>query len=199
MELILPDQLVLRPDPSGSMLRIEDPQGTPLLRIAGPCFEVDGQPLEGFTWLGAAECTLLDHGGAEFSLAYRAPARPDLTLQVYLRTFPGSPFLRWRYHLSAAAPAALTKSGGQDRLRYFSLAAAEKPGALSEVQLSQFEPVLHSYLPGLETRPLETIATEESLPGPILALPLGQHCLLAAYEHDADHPDPFLAFGPTSG
>ena len=83
-----------------------------------------------------------------------APGSPALALRVCLRVFPGSPFLRWRYTLRAEGPATLTKSTGSDNLLYFALTLPAWAGQLSEIQLSQFEPVLHSYLPGLETRPL---------------------------------------------
>ena len=194
MEIILPDQLTLRPGTAGILFQISNPQGQPLLRAAGPSFEVDGQTVAGFTWNGQADCLLLDHGGVAFTLGYLTPADPRLELSVSLRTFPGSPFLRWRYTLRANAPAALTKTSGTDQLCYVDLGIVGQAGLLSEVQLSQFEPVLHSYLPGLETRPLASLAEGEALPGPILALPTAGRCLFAAYEHGADHPDSFLAF-----
>jgi len=62
------------------------------------------------------------------------------------------------------------------------------------VRLSEFEPVLHSYQPGVETRPVANLLPGESLPGPILALHGERGGLLAAYEHGADHPQSFLQF-----
>jgi hypothetical protein len=67
---------------------------------------------------------------------------------VALRGYPDSPLMRFRYRLSADEPATLTKRTGRDQIRYFTPRPDDLAGMhLTEIQLSHFDPVAHSYLP----------------------------------------------------
>jgi alpha-galactosidase len=189
-----------------SFLRIANPDGE--VTIGAPCFEIDAAERSDFRFLRLGGPVALPHGGSEWRLEYSTggtPAgqekrpsqwdgRPVLLLGVQLRTYPGSPIFRLRYTLSSQQNAVLTKSHGSDNLRYLSLPLPPGCDKLSEVRLSEYEPVLHAYLPSWETRMLEDISAGESLPGPILALHGERQSVLAAYEHGADHPQSFLRF-----
>lgn len=185
--------LSIRPGDTQAFLRLTAQHGASV-EIGAPRFEIDGRERGGFCFSRLTTQKMLPHGGSETRLEYRDPGTPELHLRVDLRTFPGSPFLRLRYTLSSASPAALTKAQGGDNLCYLGLELSQGWTDLSEVRLSEYEPVLHSYLPGVETRPLADCTPGESLAGPILALQGGGTALLAAYEHGADHPQSFLRF-----
>lgn len=187
--------LTLTPSADGSTLfslhnaGLDEP-----LTILGPAFEVDGAAQSGFRFVETGGEREIPGGGREVALRYANPA--GLELRVTARGFFGSPVLRFRCTLRAPAPARLTKTGGADRVTYFALA---RPGleqqALTEVQLSHFEPVLHhAFRPNRVER-----APAEALPGLRFAGPLALfhgegETVLAAYEHGADHPDSFFDF-----
>ena len=65
---------------------------------------------------------------------------------------------------------------------------------LTEIQLSHFDPVAHSYMPHMETHTPPEIYPGMSFAGPIAAIHDGHGTLLIAYEHGGDHPDSFLSF-----
>lgn len=165
------------------------------VRVKGPEFEVNGQPRGGFTFESQGEPQPLPRGGVQQDLLFCSPGVPDLTLQVRLRHYPGSPILRLQYRLTAAAEARLTKNEKMDHLRYFSLEAGWLGGTdLTEYQLSHFDPVAHSYMPNTEFHPAAALKAGLSFVGPIAWLHTEAQTLLAAYEHGADHPDSFFDF-----
>lgn len=161
--------------------------------VNGPSFEVDRLTRSNFIFDRLTARRTLAHGGEEIVLLYHSTGISTLDLAVTLRSCPGSPLLRMRYQLSSSQPAALTKSSGQDGLRYFSLSL---PGlqSLNEVQLTHFENVLHSYSPSIETYPTGQLYDGAEYPGPILFCQMSSCTLLAAYEHGADNPQSFLVF-----
>src|SRR5919202_248098 len=120
-------------------------------RVEAPAFEVNGEERGNFTYAGRTGERALPRGGREVTLRYVADGSPALQLLVTLRGYPDSPLIRFRYRLSAAAPTALTKHTGRDQIRYFTLRADDLAGMnLTEIQLSHFDPVAHSYLPNVE-------------------------------------------------
>ena len=164
-------------------------------RVEAPAFEVDGEERGNFTYAGRTGERALPRGGREVTLRYVADGSPALQLLVTLRGYPDSPLLRFRYRLSAAAPAALTKHTGRDQIRYFTLRADDLAGMnLTEIQLSHFDPVAHSYLPNVEERSAEELAHGATFVGPIAILHTADRSILAAYEHGADHPLSFFDF-----
>ncbi|MCE5343558.1 MAG: alpha-galactosidase [Eubacteriales bacterium] len=110
-------------------------------------------------------------------------------LTVRLRVKPNSPFLRLRYRLTGET--AFMGTDGENPILYGSIRVSCQ--SVTEVQLSQFERLLHSYLPSVEQYPRETCA-EKSFIGPIMLLSEADACVLLAYEHGAQVPDHFLTF-----
>ncbi|HZB95563.1 MAG TPA: hypothetical protein VE268_06360, partial [Herpetosiphonaceae bacterium] len=74
-------------------------------RVEAPAFEVDGEERSNFTYAGRINEQALTRGGREVTLRYVTGRPPPLQLLVTLRGYPDSPLLRFRYRLSAAAPA----------------------------------------------------------------------------------------------
>jgi alpha-galactosidase len=163
-------------------------------QILSPVFEVDGVERGPFTFVEEGEHRDLLHGGQEVELRYRAEGEPNLNLIVTVRSYPESAVLRLRYTLTADIPCTLSKQGGRDRLTYLAVTGAWRERALTEIQLSHFEPVVHSYLPHLETRAVDDVGRGTPLVGPIVVLHGHDRSLLIAYEHGADHPQSFLEY-----
>jgi len=188
-------QLVLEPGPAGILFTLFHREAAEIRHIVeAPTFEVDGQARSGFTYHGQAEERDLPRGGREITLHYTASGSPELELRVSLRSYPHSPVLRFRYRLSAEASAQLTKQTGQDQLRYFTLHGNLAEHALTEIQLSHFDPVVHSYMPNTERRAPDELYNGLTFAGPIALLLTDHQTFLAAYEHGADHPQSFLQF-----
>lgn len=176
-------------------VRHADQAGDALV-VEGPVFKIDGQDRGNFVFDRQMNERTLARGGREVTLRYRAAGTPDLELDVVLRAYADSPVLRFRYVLTATAAATLTKRDTRDRLRYLTLRGAGVVGAaLTEIQLSHFDPVAHSYMPNVETRGADDVYAGLSFAGPIAILHTPERSALLAYEHGADHPNSFLRFG----
>ncbi len=163
------------------------------LHVGGPVFTVDGVARDGFAFRGVTKEADLPRGGREAAILYASPGDPELGLEVVLRAYPDSSVVRFKYTLSASEKTALTKIGGHDRIGYLTL-WNEPSASLTEIQLSQFDPVAHSYLPGRTVRQADEIYDGLCLPGPIVACHSEAGTVLLAYEHGADYPDSFLEF-----
>ena len=127
-------------------------------RLTLPRFEINWRNVESFVFTGNYEQRELPRGGVETVLHFETElvlpidvnSLPALELQVVIRSFSKSPFLRFRYILSSSTPVALTKTEGKDNIRYFAVSKKDEItgwGGVVETQLSHFDPVIHSYLP----------------------------------------------------
>lgn len=160
--------------------------------MAAPRVEIDGV-VRCCTWAaepsrGAPEA--LPNGCIAHRWTAAVGDDPDLRLTLEFRVAPDSPVLRFRYHLHAATPRHLTKVGGRDRL---SLLGLDVRGfGLSELRLSQWDEMIHSYVCEEEPIPEHELAAGTDRMGPILLAADGDHQLLIAYEHGSTHPDRFL-------
>lgn len=164
------------------------------IQVGGPVFEVDGLVRGEWTFSEWKGERALPRGGREITARYIASGDPPLELTVILRGYPDSPVLRMCYRLSALQSARLTKRAGTDNLRYFTIGAVDPAAMLTEIQLSHFDPVCHTYRPGIETYAPEELHEDMPLVGPIVLLHTGAATLLAAYEHGADAPLAFFEF-----
>lgn len=160
-----------------------------------PLFQVDGVQRGGFSFVEhVSDCGLPDDG-REVVLRYRAPGTPELTLLVRLRGYADSPIVRWQYQLWASVLTTLTKSAGADDLCYLTLqTVGMHEHQLTDIQLSHFDRLAHTYLPSIETYPADDCYDGQAFAGPIVLFHNDAHTLLLAYEHGADHPDSFLGF-----
>ncbi len=199
MECVQPitlGSLLLNPGAPGVLFGVS-PRDQPdsVFGVEGPAFEVSGEERGSFTYAGYGSERELLRGGREIAFRYTSDGVPQLQLLVTLRCYPESPVLRLRYRLSSDEPATLTKRSGRDNLRYLRIRdATAHATALAEIQLSHFDPVVHSYVPNTESWPVEELYSGLSLAGPILILHGDGHALMVAYEHGADHPQRFLEF-----
>ncbi len=182
-------------------------EGCQPVRLSVPEFEVNGTRRNEFQFNDVIETRSLSYGGQETTLQYVTRAEPALNLFVFVRSFPASSILRFRYALttpSGADSAALTQMTGQDggqfAITYFSLAQdGLEEAALTEYQLSHFDNVAHSYLPlRLDRRPDEVLPGMHFV-GPVALYHTPTQTLMAAFEHGADHPQSFFEFSVEPG
>jgi alpha-galactosidase len=172
------------------------------VEVGAPAIEIDGRSVE-LTWLDPQvirDAVNLPNGCTEWVVGGPIEEVPGLDLHMTVRLAPDSPVARFRYTLQPADGSAfrLTKSGGQDALRYLSLSLRELTleglSDTREVRLSDFNELTYSYEPceaSLESRHFET---REALIGPILVASDLKRSVLVAYEHGSPAPDPFIAF-----
>ncbi len=118
-------------------------------------------------------------------------SRPGLKLQLILRTSQKSPFVRFRYVLSG--DAKLTRKSGHDSISYLSLDM--KPAdEVMEVRLSDFDELIHSYVPTEGKVSKQAFKDKMTLMGPILCGSDSKSSWLCAYEHGSQPPFRFLEY-----
>ena len=119
------------------------------------------------------------------------------SLKVQVRQKEGSDFLRLRYVLEGED--IFTGRDGEAPILYGAVlrdaGRANIPCRLTEVQLSQFDRILHSFVPSEYTDTWDAWQGREVV-GPILLAGYPDAEVLAAYEHGAEAPDHFLAWFP---
>lgn len=109
-------------------------------------------------------------------------------LQLEALVHPETPFMRFRYTLSAQEPLRLTKPGGQEQVVYFSYEAPARAKEW-EIRLSDYDFRMHSYA----LHELPAFCREPDAMGPLL-VEEGECSFLTAYEHGSQYPDKFLSF-----
>ena len=66
---------------------------------------------------------------------------------------------------------------------------------MTEIQISQFDSIMHSFMPGFDQKSLAEMEEGVSFPGPITIMEADGWSSLLAYEHGAECPDSYLIFG----
>jgi alpha-galactosidase len=189
--------LVIQPAESGPLFTLWNAADADArYSVMAPWFEVEGRGRGQWRFAGFTGERRLPRGGQELTLRYEAAGEPVLSLEVRLRGFAGSPLLRMRYRLSAAGEARLTRRQAHDAISYWTLKGkALDDAALAVVQLSHFDPVAHSYLPAVELYAADEREGGLETDAPLCLFHGPERSFVAAYEHGADTPAGFLAFG----
>jgi alpha-galactosidase len=164
-------------------------------RILPPIFNIDGDrvgaALAGVDRVG--EPQRLRSGVTEYIYRGVFALHPDLALTLQFRVGDESPIVRFRYTLESKGQHKLTKLRGVDDIYYLAVFFAGLP-QLTEVRLSNFSELSHSYcLEEVALEPRDYAAPLQSM-GPILVATDGQHSALIAYEHGSQVPEAFLEF-----
>lgn len=158
--------------------------------FAWPVFEIDGtESAAAPEDLTVADRSFLNDEIEQVTL--RGSFGSGLTLTMELRVCRLTPFVRFRYLLSAGTSARLTKRGGE-RLVYLSW-PGEKDAARTEIRLSEYDGPAHAY----RLREIPAFVHEDELMGPMLTERRGDTAMLTAYEHGSMYPELFLCFART--
>lgn len=138
-------QLAVTPGQATTLFTVRHTTGGFSYQVTAPVFEVEGNQIGSWTYISNLSLQPLARGGQQTTLRYDSTALSGLKLLVDIRFFPDSPVLRLRYRLESQTTMLLTKHTKRDSLCYL-MATAD----LAEIQLSHFDPVVHSYLPHIE-------------------------------------------------
>lgn len=155
--------------------------------IRWPSFEIDGTVIPA----APTHFRLTEHRSLTpeiDQLTFSGGFGEGLILTMELRVCEKTPFLRFRYLLSADSDARLTKSCGE-HVCYLSY-PGEPAAARTEVRLSEYDALTHAY----RLRETPAFRHEDELMGPILTEQRGDCAMLTAYEHGSMVPDLYLCF-----
>lgn len=163
--------------------------------VHAPILHVDNQPRI-CQWNGqpqVAPPVSLPNGTTELRWSAAIVETSDILLTLIMRVADDSPVVRFHYHITAQGSHHLSKPEGKDFLH---LAALTLPATadIYEVRLSEFDDMIHSYIPNEERLDATAIQAGLSCMGPILVADDHQHQVLLAYEHGSTHPDRFIEF-----
>ncbi|HBC86548.1 MAG TPA: hypothetical protein DCZ94_06300 [Lentisphaeria bacterium] len=162
------------------------------ISVPAPVFEIDGRKtvLSVDSFCERSKSKVVS-GVTEYVLEGKTKSKTHLKLQLVLRISQKSPFVRFRYILSG--DARLTRSSEHDSITYLTLdmkAAKE----VREVRLSDFDELVHSYIPSEENVPAQSFKDKMALMGPILCGNDSKKSWLCAYEHGSQPPFRFLEY-----
>ncbi len=165
------------------------------ISIPAPVFEIDGHRIS----LSAGKLEKISSknvfsGVTEHVFEGTVIANSKLRISLVVRTAENSPFVRFRYLVRGEA--RITRNSGRDSISYFSLdmKAADE---IREVRLSDFDELIHSYVPSEENVPLHSFDNSMTLMGPILCGRDSRRSWLCAYEHGSQPPFRFIEFALT--
>ncbi len=183
----------LPPDDSGGLIVVCADTGARLV-LSPPTFEIDGDIIAGVVTDWSGEPPAATPGTARETV-FRGPLRalPDVELLIRIRLSPDSPVIRFAYELRATAPHRLTRTSGRDRITHFGFDTTGWTDR-TEIRLSGFSELFHSFLPAEVALRDETFAAESRVFGPLLVGRAADTSWLVGYEHGSTYPDAFLAF-----
>jgi len=163
------------------------------LSLAAPEFELDGQPTTAAFIPSAHSQRSCPNGVVEHHVDGALHDRPDVSLRLTVRVADDDPIVRFRYRLTGAPSARLTKRAGADAASYL---AVDLTGddQLTEVRLSEFDELAHTFRPLEQSIPAQQQCAGATLMGPLLAARRGRHSFVFGYEHGSQVPDAFCAF-----
>jgi alpha-galactosidase len=171
--------------------RYAQPDGG-VVDVAPPTVEIDGQVTTLTGALDSSGETTLPNGAVETVFAGQVDGDHDLLLRLVVRSADDSPVVRFRYSVVATGERRLTKSAGVDAVR---LAAVTLPSCNAvEVRLSDYNSLVHSYVPTEVALKQREFTAGHVVMGPIITWPAGAGQALLAYEHGSQYPDAYLAY-----
>lgn len=170
-----------------------------VVSISAPVFEIDGVErtavLRGVQQIGDAR--ELRNGCREVVYAGTFADDAALTLELIVRLAPDNPVIRFCYRLSSSGTHRMTKMGGSDNLRYLGISLREF-SSVKAIALSEFNEMVHSYLPQEYPLAAQDFAHARHVMGPMLVAENATTALLLAYEHGSTAPDAFLQYHLTT-
>ncbi|MDZ7371153.1 MAG: alpha-galactosidase [candidate division KSB1 bacterium] len=160
--------------------------------IAPPICEIDGKTTALRWQTFKVQSKPLFNGVTEYTVSGPVAGDAELKLEWIVRLSPDNPVVRFCYRLTASSPRFLTKNSGEN-LTYFVASFASLPKVV-EVRLSEYDELVHCYLPAERAVEARFFDNALMLDGPILVGGDGRHTLLLAYEHGSQLPDRYLGF-----
>ena len=136
----------------------------------------------------------LRNGVTEFSFEGTLSTNASLKLRIVFQVAPDNAFVRFRYSLQSLDEKSFTFDPHNEPLIYLSASFA-KLNLLKEVQISNWNALLHSNTLGVLDVPERLFQDKLGVAGPIIVGTADdKETLLLAYEHGSQMPDTFLRF-----
>lgn len=162
--------------------------------IAPPLFQLDGKEVKGlFSSFTTEERFIEKINIREYTITGLLKEMPTVTMTLVLRVAPDNPIVRFRYSLFSETDVKMTRSEKRDHLEY-ARTSLRNYDQITEVTLSEFFELEHSYLPVVRTHSPGSFENEETFMGPILVASNVDQSLLLTYEHGSQLPDRFVEF-----
>lgn len=167
--------------------------------VAPPTIEIDGRVTVLSGALTASRETVLPNGARETVFGGAVDADDDLWFQLIMRMAPDNPVVRFHYEVSSTTARRLTKSAGVDAVRLAGVTLPSREAV--EVRLSDFNSLVHSYVPTEAPLTDREFIAGQLVMGPIVTWPTEMGHTLLAYEHGSQYPDAYLSYrlGATVG
>jgi alpha-galactosidase len=163
--------------------------GVQKVSLGVPAFEIDGAAVSDWRLNEVEEPGTYENFSVfEATLTFESVSTGS-RLELLLNGSAASSIVRFRLSLVTAGKLTRRDVTGPT---YFTLPATAD--LYEEVQLSHWDHVVHSYLPGRTPLDPEELYEGRTLPGPILLMHTADSAALVAYEHGSDYPQTFLQF-----
>lgn len=154
--------------------------------------EIDGHSVVLTGDLQTGGDTPLPNGVVERVFAGTIDGDDDLRLRLTVRAATDNPVVRFGYELTSNTERRLTKSAGVDAVRLARVTVPTR--AAVEVRLSDYNSLVHSYVPTEVALTEREFLAEQLAMGPIITWPTGTGHALLAYEHGSQYPDAYLSY-----
>jgi alpha-galactosidase len=164
--------------------------------IAPPVFQINGQEVKGmFESYETEERSIDKLNVKEYTVKGNLASMPAVNLTLTLRVAPDNSIVRFRYSLASDKDIQLTKPEGKDHINYLQT-SLNRYDSFTEINLSEFYELEHSYLPGERILSPSGFDHQISFMGPILVASDERNSLLITYEHGSQLPDRYVEFRP---
>jgi len=175
----------------GVLWRYPRPEGLDI-EVAPPRIEIDGQLVVLTGALPVSGEHTLRNGAVESTFEGAVSDDDDLRLRFVVRTASDNAVVRFRYELASTSERRLTRSTGVDAVRLAGVTVPTRDAV--EVRLSDYNSLVHSYVPTEMPLTEREFAAEQLVMGPILTWPTETGHALLAYEHGSQYPDAYLCY-----
>ncbi len=172
-----------------------------IYRFAAPVFPLAGGAIEAALNEVRADRApaRLNNGVMEHSFEGTLAVNPRLKLRMIFQLADDNALVRFRYSLESEEGTGLRFDERSGALTYFST-SLEAMNQVTEVQLSNWNAMLHSNTLGVLEVSKRTFEDGETVAGPILvATAENKDALLVAYEHGSQLPNTFLGYNLEPG
>jgi len=160
--------------------------------VGPPTIEIDGLVVVLTGTLHANAETTLPNGAVESVFEGTLDGDDDLRLRLFVRVAPDNPVVRFRYELTSTTERRLTKSAGVDAVRLTGVIVPSRDAV--EVRLSDYNSLVHSYVPTEVPLTEREFRAGQLVMGPIVTWPTAAGHAVLAYEHGSQYPDAYLSY-----
>jgi alpha-galactosidase len=162
--------------------------------VAPPLFQLDGKEVKGLFGSFMTVDSLIEKINIrEYTITGQLDEMPEVTMTLVLRVAPDNPIVRFRYSLVSETDIKMTKNEKKDHIEYARISLS-KYDQITEVSLSEFFELEHSFLPVERTHSQRSFENESTFMGPILVASNSNNSLVLTYEHGSQLPDRFVQF-----